>query len=128
MENNSIHIDTELYLYGRIVAVKETMDGKRLTLTQTERGKYKESYAIDCGDYQAPIVSDRVIGVRVKARQDIKTGAVTGLRLVEIIPYNPIYDRHYLEPLITRATRVWSDVDDVTKWVREIRSGAIGAK
>ncbi len=94
----NIHLDTEDYGYITI----ET-DQKFLQKLK-ENPLYKE------------------LGVRVKGRQDTETGEIDpkSLKLINLVDYQPKFDRSYLDELIAKAKKSWKDID-TDKWLAEIR-------
>ena len=61
--------------------------------------------------------------LRVKAKQNVRTGKLREVRLLDFVPYDPAADDEGLERFIEQGTRAWADVPDAAGWVRELRGG-----
>ncbi|MDR2152043.1 MAG: hypothetical protein LBO72_04410 [Helicobacteraceae bacterium] len=112
-------IDAEVYLYGKIDKAGgktnatidiETKDGiVKVEINKQTLADDKENRLY------------KVVGVRARGKQNLLDGSLKDLKFIEYIPYSPSYDKEYLDKLIKRATKVWSDVSDVNAWLNEIR-------
>jgi hypothetical protein len=125
-------VTTELYLYGKITAVKETESLQetrtscaRVAVMQVDGGRYKGKHTIDYGNAKPPSVSGAIIGVRAIGKEEMDAdGALIGiteLKFTEDLLYDPQYYKEELDALIERASSVWADVKDADEWIREIR-------
>lgn len=118
----NIWVDAEFYFYG--------------TLTNAG-GKNKANIHLDTDDLGSLIIQTekeflgeqeenmlyKEFGVRAIGKQNIQTSEIdkSSLKLIELIDYNPRYDKNYLSALMKKATSKWSDVDDADKWLNSIR-------
>ncbi len=61
-------------------------------------------------------------GVRVRGKQNIKNGEfdTKSLKLIELIDYEPRFDKNYISGLITKAKKTWKDVD-TDEWLEKLR-------
>lgn len=66
----------------------------------------------------------RRFGVRVLGLQNLDTGEVDmkSLKLLELIDYNPKFDKTYLNSLIERAKNSWDTIDP-DEWLLDVRGG-----
>lgn len=61
-------------------------------------------------------------GLRVSAKQNIHSFQLDekSIKLIELIEYNPVYDKKSLNRLIQKATPKWKGID-AEAWLQEIR-------
>ena len=62
-------------------------------------------------------------GVRVKGKQNLRTGEIekNSLWLIDIIDYNPSFKEDYINSLIQKAKKSWSEVTDADDWLQDVR-------
>ncbi len=122
IRSEEVWVDAEFYFYGTIVDAG---------------GKGKANVHLDTKDYGLlTIASEKELlsnhhsnplyksyGVRAIGKQNMRTGEVDKetLRLLEIVNYNPAYDESYIQSLIQKAKKSWSDVPDADEWLENIR-------
>jgi hypothetical protein len=61
--------------------------------------------------------------LRVQALENVRTGALRSVRLINFADYNPQYDEAGLERFINAGTKAWAGVPNAAKWVRKLRGG-----
>ncbi|EKD26184.1 MAG: hypothetical protein ACD_79C01317G0001 [uncultured bacterium] len=118
-------VDAEFYFYGEVV----DMGGKTRanihihspgigTVTIDTPKEILEKYEAN------PLY--KPLGVRTVGKQNLLTGEVdkTTLKFMDFIEHVPQYDENYLQKLIKKAAKTWSDVKDPDLWLQEIRGGA----
>jgi hypothetical protein len=95
----NVHLDTKEFGLLKIEADKEL-------LTAYENNPLYKSY-----------------GVRALGKQNGKTGDLdkSTLSLLEIINYNPVFKEDYINNLIKKAKKNWSDVTDADEWLQTVR-------
>lgn len=120
--NESIWVDTELYLYGTL---------------ENAGGSSKSNVHIRTKDYGLVIVDTdrdmlkdrkdnflyRNFAIRANSRIDISTGQIdfTHVKMIDMTPFDPVYDEGYLDSLIDKAEENWKEVEDVDSWLNEMR-------
>ncbi|MEO9052359.1 MAG: hypothetical protein ABI280_11215 [Ginsengibacter sp.] len=114
-------VNTSLYLYGKIyeegglskinLHILTDRFGK-LTVTATEE-------QLTEGDQKL----FKVYGLWVKGKQNIATGQLKDLELIDYLKYQPEYEEIVLQKLIKKATTNWSAIKDKDEWLTEIRGG-----
>jgi len=119
---NDMWVDTEVYLYGKI------MDAGGVTKTnvhlQTDIGNVK----IEASEEEIVSIKEnplyKMYGIRAKGKQNVITGEIDrrSLRFLNIIDYNPSYDEAYLNSKIEKATPTWRGID-IKSFLHEIREG-----
>lgn len=122
IRSEEIWVDAEFYFYGTIV----DLGGKgkaNVHLDTKEYGLLKiESTKTLLSNYENnPLY--KPYGIRAIGKQNIKSGEIdkNSLRLSDIIDYNPSYKEDYIQSLITKAKKSWSDVADADEWLQNIR-------
>ncbi|WP_162054156.1 hypothetical protein [Pontibacter pamirensis] len=117
-------VDAEFYFYG--------------TLTNAG-GKNKPNIHLDTEEHGSlTITTDREYlqdkeenllykkyGVRAIGKQNLDTGELdkANLQLVELIDYNPKFDKSYLSSLMKKASKSWQDIGDADEWLEQMRGG-----
>lgn len=61
--------------------------------------------------------------LHVRAEQHFRTGELRNIRLIEFVPYQPVYDEAALDRFGADGSQAWADVPDAAAWVREVRGG-----
>jgi len=114
-------VDTSLNLYGKIY----------------EEGGRKQVNLHILTDRYGPLTVDateeqlitgenklfKVYGVWVKGKQNVNTGELKELKLIDFITYQPNYDDLALKKLIKKSTENWSKIKNKDKWLTEVRGG-----
>jgi hypothetical protein len=59
--------------------------------------------------------------LHVRGEQNIATGQLRKLQLLEFVNYNPNYDAAALDRFIAEGREAWADVPDAATWVRDLR-------
>lgn len=114
-------VDSEFYFYGTIVDAG---------------GKDKANIHLDTQDYgllriQTPReylekieknILYKTYGVRIRAKQNLRTGEFDkqNLVLLDLVEYEPSFDKNYLDNLQNKA-KGWIEKIDPENWLREIR-------
>ncbi len=113
-------IATEFYLYGEIyqeggkkpnlhIVTEEygnlTVTATKEQLTEGEQKLYK------------------VYGIKASGKQSLEDGHLFDLKLEEFLTYNPRFDKKLLDNAIEKASKNLSAINDVDKWIKEIRGG-----
>ncbi len=116
-------VDAEIYFYG---------------ILTNAGGKNKANIHIDTSDYglitidtekdflqkQEQNLLYKKFGIRARGKQNIETGEIDtkSLKLIELIDYNPSFDKDYLNQLISKAKKNWKRID-ADEWLNNLRGG-----
>lgn len=123
IRTENIWVDAEFYFYG---------------ILKDAGGKNKANIHLDTDDFGYLSIETgekflkereenllyKKYGVRAKGKQNIETGEIDtkSLHLVELIDYQPKFDRDYLDSLIKKAKGHWKNVD-ADEWLLNLRGG-----
>lgn len=96
----NIHLDTLDYGYLSIETGEEFLKGREENLLYNN------------------------FGVRASGKQNVETGEIDTktLSLVELIDYQPKFDRDYLNSLIKKANKSWKNIN-ADEWLLDLRGG-----
>lgn len=118
-------VDAEFYFYGEVI----DMGGK----TKANIHINSPGFGIVTIDTPKDIIENyevnplyKPLGIKTIGKQNLLTGEVdkTTLKFLDFIEYVPKFDENYLQKLIKKASKTWSDVKDPDLWLQEIRGGA----
>ena len=119
--DNSIWVESELYLYGIITDLGGSQ--KPNIHLKLEDGK---NVVIDCTKEDIAIETENRVyhsaSVRVTAKQNLHTGEFKDAKFLEFNKYNPVFDEKVLLETIDKGTNAWSDVENHIDWVRNLRT------
>lgn len=120
MKTEDIWVEAEFYMYG---------------VLKDAGGKNKANIHIDTDDYgylafetgqdflmnQEENLLYKRYGVRASGKQNIETGEIDTktLKLLELINYDPLFDKNYLDRLIEKASDNWENID-VDEYMAEV--------
>lgn len=114
-------VNTNLYLYGKIYE-EGGLSRINLHILSYRFGKLtvsaSEEQLIE-GDQKL----FKVYGLWVKAKQNLSTGELKDLELIDYLKYHPEYDDIVLQKLIKKATTNWENIHDKDQWLTEVRGG-----
>jgi len=116
-------VEIEKYLFGRVVDMGGT---HKANVHLALEGSGGTMIVGSCEDFLREQKDNRLYHrclLRVKARQNVLTGKLRDIQLLDFIDYNPTNDEAGLERFIEQGTRAWADVPDAAAWVRELRGG-----
>lgn len=114
--------DTSLYLYGKIYE-EGGLSKINLHIVTDRFGKLIVNATEDqltSGEQKL----FKVYGLWVKGKQNIATGQLKDLELIDYLKYKPEYEEIALQKRIKKATSNWSTIKDKDEWLSEIRGGA----
>ena len=119
----NIWVEAEFYLYG----VLKNAGGKSKANIHLDTDDFGY-LAIETGEDflrgQEENLLYKKYGVRAKGKQNIETGEMDtkSLKLIELIDYNPKFDRNYLNSLISKAKKNWPRINP-DEWLNNLRGG-----
>jgi hypothetical protein len=61
--------------------------------------------------------------LRVRAKENVKTGELKDLTLLEFVDYDPKYDEAALDRFAEAGKAAWADIPDAEEWLRDLREG-----
>ncbi|MEI9944557.1 MAG: hypothetical protein WDN26_10105 [Chitinophagaceae bacterium] len=115
-------VATSLYLYGKIYEEGGRKDVNLHILTS----RYG-TLTVDATEEQLTSGDNKlfkVYGLWVKGKQNIKTGELKDLQLIDFIVHQPTYNELALQALIKKSTANWKKVKNKDKWLTELRGGS----
>ena len=115
-------VAVEKYVFGRVLEA----GGKKPNLHLVLEGSGKTLIVTASEDQlrdRTPLFHDAML--HVTARQNLRTGDLDQVRLLDFDEYKPSVDEEALERMIERGTKAWSAVPDAGKWVEEQRGNAV---
>src|SRR6185312_8971540 len=114
-------VNTSLYLYGKIYE-EGGLSKVNLHILTDSYGKLTVSATeeqLTEGDQKLY----KIYGLWVKGKQNISTGQLKDLELIDYLKYQPEYEEVVLQKLIKKATLSWSAVKDKDGLLSEIGGG-----
>lgn len=119
-----VWVDAEFYFYGTLI---------------NAGGKNKPNIHLDTEEFGSLIVTTdkeylqgkednllyKKFSIRAIGKQNLETGELdkSNLQLVELIDFNPKYDKSYLETLMKKASKSWQGISNADEWLKQIRGG-----
>lgn len=114
-------VDTNLYLYGKIYE-EGGLQKVNLHILTDRYGKLP----VKATEEQLTSGENKlykVYGLWVKGKQDVQTGELKSLELIDYLTYQPDYDELALKKSIEKASVNWKKIKDKDSWLKEIRGG-----
>lgn len=114
-------VDTSLYLYGKIYE-EGGLQKVNLHILTDRYGKL----TVKATEEQLTSGENKlfkVYGLWVKGKQDIQTGELKNLELIDYLTYQPDYEDLSLQKLIKKASTNWKKVKNKDAWLSELRGG-----
>lgn len=114
-------VNTSLYLYGKIYE-EGGLSKVNLHILTDRYGKLTVNATeeqLTEGDQKL----FKIYGLWVKGKQNLASGQLKDLELVDYLKYHPEYDEIVLQKLIKKASTNWARIGDKDEWLQEIRGG-----
>lgn len=114
-------INTSLYLYGKIYE-EGGLNKVNLHILTDRYGKL----VVDATEEQLTTGTNKlfqIYGVWVKGKQNLQSGSLKDLTLIDFLTYQTEYDDIALNKLIEKASKSWKKVKDKDGWLSDIRGG-----
>lgn len=114
-------VNTSLYLYGKIYE-EGGLSKVNLHILTDRYGKLTVNATeeqLTEGDQKL----FKIYGLWVKGKQNLASGQLKDLELIDYLKYQPEYDEIVLQKLIKKATTNWARIGDKDEWLQEIRGG-----
>ncbi len=121
IRTSSLWVDTEVYLYGTLTnaggksRANIHLDTKEYGLVTIDTGK---SFL----EGQEQNLLYKKFGVHALGKQNIDTGQIDtkNLKLINLIAYNPTFEKGYVDALIEKGSATWNGTDSDV-WLQEMR-------
>lgn len=114
-------VNTSLYLYGKIFE-EGGLSKINLHILTDRYGKL----VVDATEEQLTKGANKlfqVYGLWVKGKQNLQSGALKDLSLIDFLTYQAEYDELALRKLIDKASLSWKKIKDKDLWLSDIRGG-----
>lgn len=114
-------VNASLYLYGKIFE-EGGLNKVNLHILTDRYGKL----VVDATEEQLTSGANKlfqVYGLWVKGKQNLQTGFLKELVLIDFLTYQAEYDELALNKLIDKASENWKKVKDKDAWLSDIRGG-----
>jgi hypothetical protein len=114
-------VNTSVYLYGKIFE-EGGLNRVNLHILTEKFGKL----AVKATEEQLTTGENKlfkIYGVWAKGKQNIESGELKDLELLDFITYQPEYDELVLQKAIKRASKNWKNIKDKDAWLSNIRGG-----
>jgi|CXWL01.1.fsa_nt_gi hypothetical protein len=114
-------VNTSLYLYGRIYE-EGGLNRVNLHILTDRYGKLP----VKATEEQLTTGENKlfkIYGVWAKGKQNVDSGELKDLELIEFITYQPEYDDLVLQKSIQKASANWKSIKDKDAWLTNIRGG-----
>ena len=114
-------IHTSLYLYGEIFE-EGGLSNSNLHILTDRYGRL----TVDATKEQLTSGSNKlynVYGLWVKGKQNIESGALKDIVLIDFLTYNLNYDDIVLNQLIDKASASWAGIKNKDNWLQDVRGG-----
>lgn len=114
-------VNTSLYLYGKIFE-EGGLNKANLHILTDRYGKL----VVDATEEQLTTGANKlyqIYGLWVKGKQNLQSGILKDLVLIDFITHQVEYDELVLNKLIDKATANWKKIKDKDLWLSDIRGG-----
>lgn len=114
-------VAVEKYLFGSV----EEMGGSRNSNVHLRMLGSEKLVLIDSDKAHlegSPVLYKSVL-MRVRAKENVKTGELKDIKLLEFVDYNPQYDEAALDRFAEAGKAAWAGIPDGEAWLRELRGG-----
>lgn len=114
-------VNTNLYLYGKIFE-EGGLNKVNLHILTDRYGKL----VVNATEEQLTSGSNKlfqVYGLWVKGKQNLQSGFLKDLVLIDFLTYQPEYDELALNKLIDKASENWKKIKNKDSWLEDIRGG-----
>ena len=119
----AVWADAEFYFYGKITNAGGK-DKTNIHINTDEFGSLTIFTPVSFFEnLDENIIHKNHFGIRANGKQHSETGELdkSSLKFMELVDYQPKYDEIYLNNLIEKASKKWSNIGDKDAWLRNIR-------
>ncbi|MCK9194091.1 MAG: hypothetical protein M0P19_09500 [Nevskia sp.] len=120
--DNAMWATVEKYIHGQVV----DLGGKKpnLHLQLADGTMLKVNTSQDQVLHEKKNLVYRTALLRVRAEEDVATGKLRHVHLIEFVSYTPAFDAQSFEAMVAKGRKAWADVPDASQWVEEQRGAA----
>ena len=114
-------VNTSVYLYGKIFE-EGGLNKVNLHILTDRYGKL----VVNATEEQLTSGANKlfqVYGLWVKGKQNLQSGSLKDLELIDFLTYQPEYDELVLNKLIDKASDNWKKIKNKDTWLEDIRGG-----
>jgi hypothetical protein len=120
--SETVWVEGEFYFYGKLTNAGGK-DKANIHILTEDYGSLRIQTPISFLQSYNDNLLYKTFGIRAAGRQHAHTGEIdtSSLKFIELVDYTPDFNERYLNDLINRATKNWSEISDKDNWLREIR-------
>lgn len=120
--DNAMWSTVEKYIHGQIM----DLGGKKpnLHLQLADGTMLKVNTSQDQVLHEEKNLVYRAALLHVRAEEDIATGTLRNVRLIEFVNYTPMFDAQSFDAMVAKGRKAWADVPNASQWVEEQRGAA----
>lgn len=120
--DNATWVAVEKYIHGQVV----DLGGKKpnLHLQLADGTMLKVNTSQDQVLHQEKNLVYRTALLRVRAEEDLATGKLRNVHLIEFVSYEATFDPQSFAAMVAKGRKAWADVADASQWVEEQRGAA----
>jgi hypothetical protein len=112
----------ETYMLGEVIDMGGANPNVHIRITESGETHIIQSDRDTLRGMDKGVLYERSL-LHVRGDQNIVTGQLRKLRLLEFVKYNPDYDAKAIDRFIAEGREAWADVPDAAAWVRKLRGG-----
>ncbi len=120
----TIWADAEFYFYGKVTNAGGK-DKANIHVFTEDTGSVRIHTPISFLEQYDENMLYKTMGIRAKGKQHSETGEIdiSTLQFIELVDYQPKYDKNYLKALRDKAKKSWLNNINPDTWLNEIRGG-----
>lgn len=119
---DGVWLAVEKYLHGQVSDLGGTQSNLHLRLADGRLQKIATS--VDQVLKLEQNLVYRTALLRVRAEEELSTGKLRNVRLLDFVDYRPQFDAEAFAAMTEKGRRAWADVPDATQWVEDLRGAA----
>jgi hypothetical protein len=115
-------VKVEKYLLGQVIDLGGKKPNVHLQLPDGTTVKVTTSQD-QVLDQNENLVYRRAL-LQVRAEEDLHTGKLRNVHLLQFVRYQPTFDADAFEAMVAKGRKAWADVPDASQWVEDQRGAA----
>jgi hypothetical protein len=115
-------VKVEKYLLGQVIDLGGKKPNVHLQLPDGTTVKVTTSQD-QVRDQSDNLVYRRAL-LQVRAEEDLQTGKLRNVHLLNFVRYQPNFDPDAFEAMVAKGRKAWADVPDASQWVEDQRGAA----
>lgn len=119
--DNAMWVAVEKYIHGQVMDLGGVKPNLHLKLPSGVTLKVNTSQDQVLGEDKNLVYRSAML--RIQAEEDIATGTLRNVRLLEFVDYAPSFDAQAFEAMVNKGRKAWADVANATEWVEKQRGG-----